>query len=142
MDSQQRDTHAQSFVFAYGTLLFDEIITALIGRVPPSEKAIVHNMRRIRVPGRPYPALISAPGHQVEGRLYHEISAVELKTIDQYEGEEYRKAQIMVTRSATNRPIVANVWLHASPEQVKRTEDWDPEKFRQFHLAIFLKENF
>ncbi|XP_019242306.1 PREDICTED: AIG2-like protein D isoform X2 [Nicotiana attenuata] len=55
-------------VFVYGSLLADDVVHALLKRVPPSNPAILHNYHRFSIKGRVYPAILPVENKKVTGK--------------------------------------------------------------------------
>jgi len=57
--------------FFFGTLMDPDVLSLVLGRDPGplSTAATLSGFARVRVEGEPYPALVEAPGGQVEGLL-------------------------------------------------------------------------
>lgn len=51
---------APVMLFAYGTLMFPEVLQVLLGRVPDVVSATVAGWRVARLPGRIYPVMVAA----------------------------------------------------------------------------------
>ncbi|GAA3764696.1 gamma-glutamylcyclotransferase family protein [Salinactinospora qingdaonensis] len=118
-------------LFVYGTLLFPEVLHALIGRKPESVMASAPGWRAAVLYGRPYPGLVPADG-AVTGRLLMGLEPEEWRVLDAFEGEEYEPRRIEL---ADGRPGWVYVWL--DPESVA-TEDWSAEQFAARHLADYV----
>ena len=83
-------------LFVYGTLLHDEVVRWVIGRVPASEPAVLNGYRRMRMFDKPYPVIRPAPADQVSGRILVGLNRRQLYQIDRYEGKEYRRKRVRV----------------------------------------------
>uniref|UniRef100_A0A453NA23 Putative gamma-glutamylcyclotransferase n=1 Tax=Aegilops tauschii subsp. strangulata TaxID=200361 RepID=A0A453NA23_AEGTS len=55
-------------VFVYGTLMAEEVVRVLLGRVPPSSPALLPNHQRLSIRGRVYPAILPVDGSKVPGK--------------------------------------------------------------------------
>ncbi|XP_049361394.1 AIG2-like protein D isoform X2 [Solanum verrucosum] len=55
-------------VFVYGSLLADDVVRALLKRVPPSSPAILHNFHRFSIKGCVYPAILPVENKKVNGK--------------------------------------------------------------------------
>lgn len=119
-------------LFVYGTLLFPEVLTALLGRCPPARPARLHGHRRLALRGRDYPALVAAEGHTVEGMLLA-VTAAELARLDAYEAEEYRRVAVRVEDGAGAAPVAAWVYLWNGPAGALAERDWDAPDWRRRH---------
>lgn len=56
-------------LFAYGSLLLDSVIIALIDRVPEYEVTTAQGHRVAQLPGQPYPGLVRDESAQAPGRI-------------------------------------------------------------------------
>lgn len=80
--------------FVYGTLMFEPIIEALLGRIPENKPFRLHGYRRFRVPEQTYPAILPDPTAFVDGILYFAITFEEKKILDAYERDAYQTEYI------------------------------------------------
>ncbi|GAB3280827.1 hypothetical protein GCM10027589_07910 [Actinocorallia lasiicapitis] len=116
-----------SDVFAYGTLRFPDVLSALLGRVPEMSPASVAGWRVAALPGRVYPGLVAAPGSLACGDVLTGLSDGELDLLHAYEDVEYATAVLELT---DGRSALAYLWKgEALPA------DWD---FAAFDLAAYL----
>jgi gamma-glutamylcyclotransferase (GGCT)/AIG2-like uncharacterized protein YtfP len=84
--------------FVYGTLMADEVLRLLLRRVPLSRAAAVQGLKRCRVRGQVFPAVVSAPPEaSVRGRVLLGLSPREVEILDVYEAEEYRRERVRAT---------------------------------------------
>lgn len=81
-------------LLTYGTLLFPEVLRALIGRVPQNNIASVSGWRVAALKNRTYPGLVAAPGRIAHGRLLRGLSAEELRLVDNFEDPRYELRQM------------------------------------------------
>lgn len=56
-------------LFAYGSLLVDAVVAALIDRVPEYEVTAAPGYRVARLPGKPYPGLVHDESAEAPGRI-------------------------------------------------------------------------
>ncbi|MFS7928424.1 putative gamma-glutamyl cyclotransferase [Helianthus anomalus] len=56
-------------VFVYGSLLADDVVRALLRRVPQNSPAILHGYHRFSVKGRVYPAILPVENKKITGRV-------------------------------------------------------------------------
>lgn len=83
-------------LFAYGTLRAPELLAAVLGHPAKSVDAVARGYRTVYYPGRTYPALIAAPGRVARGALVADLTADDLRLLDQFEGDEYERRTIKV----------------------------------------------
>lgn len=117
-------------LFAYGTLLFPEVLHVLLGRVPDLSPAVTHGWRVAALPGRVYPGLVPAPDGRASGRVVSGLSADEMVLLDAYEDTDYRLATIPLA-DGTGCPTY--VWLRGV-----LAADWTPAAFAAEHLDAYL----
>lgn len=98
-------------LFCYGTLQSPEVVTAVIGRVPVSQPAVLHGFARYAVTGESYPAVRPKKNSQTRGLLYTGLTPAELRKLDRFEGVEYRRQSHPVAAGGVPRiPAYVYVW--------------------------------
>jgi gamma-glutamylcyclotransferase (GGCT)/AIG2-like uncharacterized protein YtfP len=65
-----------SKLFVYGTLLLDDVISTLIGRIPYYRDATVTGWRVARLPQRVYPGLVPGQG-EANGKVFTDLTETE-----------------------------------------------------------------
>jgi len=83
-------------LFAYGTLLNDDLVRKLTGRVFQKRPATLEDFERIEPPGD-YPYIAPKRGARVDGWLLDGLDAASLRTLDAYEGDGYRRTLVEAT---------------------------------------------
>ncbi|MEU3191389.1 gamma-glutamylcyclotransferase family protein [Streptomyces sp. NPDC006992] len=149
------DTAADT-LFVYGTLRFDRILTALLGRVPPGTPATAPGWRTAALAGRPYPGLVPSSGHSAAGLLLTGLSKNEWRALDDFEDDAYELRRLAAERgpaatrapaaeqglpaepggAADSLPVPGRIWTYvwAAPDQVA-AEDWSADVFAARQLA-------
>lgn len=125
--------------FAYGSLIFGEVMRVVTGRRLESVAATLFGYSRYRVSRASYPGLIESADSSVKGVLYSNVDASSLKLLDRFEGEYYRRLSVTVwTDLAGDQPAETYIFR---PEfkHLLTPEHWDSELFRQNHLKSFLQ---
>jgi gamma-glutamylcyclotransferase (GGCT)/AIG2-like uncharacterized protein YtfP len=120
-------------LFVYGTLLFPEVLTALLGRVPPSAPAVAPGWRVAALAGRVYPGLAPDPASAATGAVLSGLDATELVLLDAYEDvdeADYARTDITL---ADGTACPTYVWLGA----VLPTT-WTPDAFAAAHLGEYV----
>ncbi|KAL4458037.1 hypothetical protein ABPG75_012902 [Micractinium tetrahymenae] len=127
--------------FVYGTLMYPEVLTALIQRVPRMEPAIIHGYQRYRIRGQVFPGTIrsAAPGAQVQGLVLFDLLPDELEMLDEFEGEEYFKegVEARLVQSGGAVPTLAYLWQDRLRPLLYG--EWDPEQFREQQLGSYVE---
>lgn len=122
-------------LFAYGTLMWPEVLESVIGRRPAGEPAVLSGFRRLRVKGEHYPAMVRSAGDSVEGVLYRGLTDEEFRHLNLFEGAEYNRAEVHVNGSPAITYLLSNDWKH-----IAESRRWEPEHLRPEHLAAFCAE--
>ncbi|MFF3762786.1 gamma-glutamylcyclotransferase family protein [Streptomyces sp. NPDC001922] len=117
-------------LFAYGTLQFDSVLEALIGRIPERLKASASGWRAASLAGRVYPGLVAAPGFTAPGVLLADLSRREWAILDAFEDDRYDLREVSLTSGGRG---LAYVW----PDGEVCDEVWDAEEFRARHLQEY-----
>lgn len=117
-------------LFAYGTLQFDAVLAALIGRIPQRVTASAPGWRAASLEGRVYPGLVAAPDSAAPGVLLTGLSRREWAILDAFEDDRYDLCEVAL---AAGGPGFAYVW----PDDKGREENWDADQFRARHLQEY-----
>ncbi len=124
-------------LFAYGTLQVPEVLEAVSGVRRRGVPALLAGFRCFRVPGKPYPAIVSQAASSVRGLLYEGLSGAELELLDYYEGELYERRELPVTVQGTE--VLAMSYVLAPQHAALAAEQaWDLPSFEREHLASYL----
>ncbi|MEV0246220.1 gamma-glutamylcyclotransferase family protein [Nocardia sp. NPDC050712] len=116
-------------LFAYGTLQFPEVLTALLGRCPRLRSAELRGWRVAALPDRVYPGLVPDPGGLARGMLISGLDAAEWSVLDGFEDDEY---DLLPVDFATG-----SAWTYVWTAAVE-PELWHSTEFAAAHLAAFL----
>jgi gamma-glutamylcyclotransferase (GGCT)/AIG2-like uncharacterized protein YtfP len=119
-----------ALLFVYGTLQFDAVLEALIGRIPQRVSSSAPGWRAASLEGRVYPGLVAAPGSAAPGALLTDLSRREWAILDAFEDDRYDLREVSLTSGGRG---LAYIW----PDGEVRDEDWDAEQFRARHLQEY-----
>jgi len=129
--------------FVYGTLMSEEVLSCLLGRIPSMlPRVVLKNHSRHPVRDRVYPGVIpsTSTSSSVEGVLLFDLSPLDMKLLDYFEEEgiDYKRTDVQVQiPDATSFETQAYIWCkHTSTLDL--TKDWDYANFRQQHLDWYL----
>ncbi|MFE7114554.1 gamma-glutamylcyclotransferase family protein [Streptomyces sp. NPDC057654] len=130
--SSRRDrlTHDPTVLFAYGTLQFDAVLVALIGRIPQRIPARAPGWRAAALKGRDYPGLVAAAGMTAPGLLLTDLSLREWAILDAFEDDRYDLRDVEL---ASGERALAYIW----PDSDVREDNWDAEQFKARHLRKY-----
>jgi gamma-glutamylcyclotransferase (GGCT)/AIG2-like uncharacterized protein YtfP len=127
-------------LFAYGTLMCEDIMLEAAGCYPASCRGILVGYSRCPLKGEVYPAIIPDDKGRVEGILYLDISLKALKRLDRFEEELYSRQSIVInlldkTTIPAETYCLKSEFLHCA----ERTE-WDFENFLLHHKRSFQRD--
>ncbi len=122
-------------LFAYGTLMWPEVLEGVIGRRLKGRPATLTGFLRLRVIGEHYPAVIPSPGDEVDGLLYDGLTDTDFRHLDRFEGEEYDRVTVCIGHVSVEVYVLAAQWRHLAEEK-----PWRPEQMLAEHLAAFREE--
>jgi gamma-glutamylcyclotransferase (GGCT)/AIG2-like uncharacterized protein YtfP len=128
---QDRLSVGPEILFVYGSLLFPEVLTALLNRVPAHEPAEADGWRVAALPNRVYPGLVSGHG-STSGLLLTDLTAEEWRIVDAFEDPLYELRQLKLAHDGLGWTYVCN------PEAEVLTDDWDPDVFAARDLATYV----
>lgn len=122
-------------VFSYGTLLVEEVLEAILGRVPDRIEAELVGYKRLPIQGKCYPAVIRARDTDVvKGKLLVGLSAAELQLLDKFEDPAYdrRRARVQLENGEM---VAARVWARADDDgdDLEHDMEWDIDSFMTRH---------
>ncbi len=97
--------------------------------------ATIHGFRRLCVRDRQHPALIiSANTAPIVGRLYYDVSAVDVARLDHFETSNYARVAIAVT--VADHALSAQSYLALDVDSLL-DKDWSAAEFEQHGLPVF-----
>ncbi|MGH3718841.1 MAG: gamma-glutamylcyclotransferase family protein [Pseudonocardiaceae bacterium] len=120
-------------LFTYGTLLFPEVLRALLGRVPQSQPVSATGWRVAALENRSYPGLVAARGEIAHGRLLIGLSGDEWHLLDDFEDRRYELRRIALSGG---RDGLTYVWVddaEACPNA------WDAQSFVLTYLPAYVE---
>lgn len=112
-------------LFVYGTLLSAQTRARVLGRAVAVRTARLTGYRRMSLAGRHYPGLVRARNGEVTGLLVEGLGKGDLRQLDRYEGQEYRRHLLRIDTSSG--PQQAWVYL-PRPEVPLSGRPWSPSE--------------
>jgi hypothetical protein len=119
-------------LFVYGSLLFPDVLLALVDRVPIRTPATAPGWRVASLPERDYPGLVRGPG-SASGLLMTGLTAEEWRTLIAFESDLYDLRQLELSEG---RGGWAFVWGESTPASPL---DWVPEEFAERVLPEYVE---
>eukprot|EP00887_Chlorella_sp_A99_P001493 scaffold8.g1493.t1 len=126
--------------FVYGTLMYGEVLKALIGREPRSAPATISGYQRFRIKQQVFPGTVrGTPDSQVRGLVLFDLRPDEMDMFDDFEGEEYFKEAVQPQlEDGSSVDAIVYVWQD-SLRPLLYPPDWSPEEFRTQHLGAYVE---
>jgi hypothetical protein len=112
-------------LFVYGTLTIPAVAEVLFERIPRALPAEIANLDAVRVPGRAFPAAISAEGRTLTGSVLPDLSPRERQLVEAYEGPLYR-LEPHRTRAGDRVEVFV-----AAADPPRSSPRWDPAAFER-----------
>jgi len=119
-------------LFAYGTLMWPEVLEAVIGRRLQGIPVTLPGYVRLRVKREHYPAIVAAEGDRVEGILYRGLTAPEFARLDRFEGEEYDRRIERAGGAEVQVYVLSDRWKHLAEPVAWNPEDLSPNQLQAF----------
>ncbi|MET7296959.1 gamma-glutamylcyclotransferase family protein [Streptomyces griseoloalbus] len=118
-------------LFCYGTLRFDAVLRALLGRVPQQSPASAPGYRAAALEGRVYPGLVAGTSADVaSGVVLTDLSNQEWRILDAFEDARYELRELPLSNGRWG-------WAYIWPGGDVRVDDWDAAEFEARHLAAY-----
>ena len=132
-------TATKTRMFAYGTLLVDPIVEALLQRTVERRPAVLKDYKRFHIKGKPYPAIVRWKGGVVEGSVF-EVDRKEMELLDVYEGDDYeRVVEEVIAQDPSGSEYALATQVYAYPELTEELDgEWNPETFHEHHLGEYV----
>ena len=129
-------------LFAYGTLMWPEVLEAVIGRPLSGVPATLSGFRRMRVKQAFYPALVNSHSRDtVEGVLYRDLAAEDFRCLDRFEGGEYERKHVCIATEPAHVYVLSHAWRHLADARPWRPEDMPKEQLEAFCSEYKVRQN-
>ncbi|CAM0909733.1 unnamed protein product [Alopecurus aequalis] len=125
-------------VFVYGSLMADEVVSAILHRVPASSPALLTDYHRFSVKDRIYPAILPVESKKVAGKVIMGISDAELIVLDAFEDFEYVRTSVQISLTDTSETMLADTYVWSDVEDPDLYGEWDFEEWKKLHIKDFL----
>lgn len=120
-------------LFVYGSLSFDDVLRAVLGRVPATARASVTGWRTVALRERVFPGLVRAADGRVDGLVVTDLGADEWALLDSYEAPFYDLALVDLDDGG-------RAWTYVCNADAPVLEaGWDRDGFAARHLAAYLE---
>jgi gamma-glutamylcyclotransferase (GGCT)/AIG2-like uncharacterized protein YtfP len=128
-------------VFAYGTLMMQEVFTIVTGREHDQIPARVYGFSRYSFRDRVYPAMVASSGADfVDGVIYACLPKDSIEALTDFEDQRYRKITVNaeLKESGVKTEAAAFVLPNDSASLIRETE-WSLAEFTEKNLESYLE---
>uniref|UniRef100_A0A0A9VPL8 Putative gamma-glutamylcyclotransferase n=1 Tax=Arundo donax TaxID=35708 RepID=A0A0A9VPL8_ARUDO len=133
-------------VFVYGSLMAEEVVRAVLKRVPPAAPALLPNHHRFNIKDRIYPAILPVESKKVAGMVIMGVTDEELEVLDAFEDVEYTRARVEISLNISKpcKPVdssetmLADTYVWSDAEDPNLYGEWDFEEWKRLHMKDFL----
>lgn len=116
-------------LFAYGTLMFETVWRAVVGRKFRTQRARLHGFAALQLRGRVYPGLVPAAStSSVQGVVYLDLDPEAVRRLDSFEGHQYRRIQVEVQTGGGVMPCQTYRFKDDYTHLLSDTP-WNPDAF-------------
>jgi gamma-glutamylcyclotransferase (GGCT)/AIG2-like uncharacterized protein YtfP len=126
-------------LFAYGTLMIEEIMETVTGRTFKSSDALLRGHVRYCIRDVLYPGIIKNKGSVVRGTVYYDIDDETMRRLDAFEDDIYERVAVEIITDDGNRLDAYTYRISERYESVLTAEVWEPEAFREKHMRSFIE---
>jgi gamma-glutamylcyclotransferase (GGCT)/AIG2-like uncharacterized protein YtfP len=117
-------------VFTYGTLMFPEVWRAVVGKQFETAAATAAGFKIYFVRDAVYPGIIGTPSGSVTGMVYFDVDAESISRLDIFEGVDYHRQPIEITRSDNGQKLPADAYvIPTAHRHLLTNEPWSAQKF-------------
>jgi gamma-glutamylcyclotransferase (GGCT)/AIG2-like uncharacterized protein YtfP len=125
-------------LFAYGSLMCEDIMLEASGYAPSSRPATLKEYRRYTIKGERYPGIAPFAGSTVEGIVYLDVPESAWVRLDKFEGDLYMRKSVYIE---VNKEFLPAATYVVKPEFYDFLDDveWSFSDFLRNTKADFLK---
>lgn len=124
-------------LFVYGTLMFPQIMMAVIGRAPACAAAVLPGYARYSLRGACYPAIAPDASASTSGLLYLGLDPPALRRLDRFEGAQYRRVAVQVRLAAEELRNAHTYVLRPGQSSRLCARAWEPHELSAAGLRRF-----
>jgi gamma-glutamylcyclotransferase (GGCT)/AIG2-like uncharacterized protein YtfP len=133
------DDKPMANLFTYGSLMFEPVWAATVGRTYGTGKGVLRGYAIYKVHNEVYPGIIKAShDDSVTGLIYYDIGANVLQTLDRFEGDYYYRDTVEVDVGSSRKESCHAYLVKSEYFYILDCEKWHAEWFEQHGLKRFL----
>ncbi|MCG6938464.1 MAG: gamma-glutamylcyclotransferase [Gammaproteobacteria bacterium] len=125
-------------IFVYGTLLFEDVWNRVVRHRYEKLPAILPGYKRLSIKGKNYPGLVKSFNSSVEGVVYFDVTAQDIKRLDKFEGRYYRKIPVRVLCKDGHKVNARAYVFNRRNRRLLGTSPWCPLNFQARYLSRFI----
>eukprot|EP00897_Mesotaenium_endlicherianum_P000154 jgi/Mesen1/10139/ME000076S09647 len=125
-------------VFVYGSLMAEEVLQKLIGRVPAQSPAYVQDYHRYSIRGANYPAVAPRKDSSVTGKVLYDLSDSEQEVFDEFEDVQYVRT-LVASILLEQVQVAAYMYVWANHSDPVLYGDWDYQGWRKMCLDEYVQ---
>ncbi|MDR2688529.1 MAG: gamma-glutamylcyclotransferase, partial [Azoarcus sp.] len=115
--------------FAYGSLMYEPIMATVSAQKCAGIPATLEGYSRHALQGEDYPGMVAEAGGKIAGILYRGLPATAIARLDDFEGAQYLRTQVIV-RTGDGSAIHAEAYvLRPEYAHLLLPGDWDYAHF-------------
>ncbi|KAF8772149.1 hypothetical protein HU200_006147 [Digitaria exilis] len=116
----------------------DEVVRAILNRVPPAAPALLPNYHRFNVKGRVYPGILPVDSKKVAGMVLMGVTDEELQLLDAFEDVEYTRTRVEISLNDSSEKMLADTYVWSDAHDSNLYGEWDFEEWKKVHMKAFL----
>lgn len=116
-------------VFTYGSLMFSEVWSAVVGESFATVAGQAHGYAIYRVRGAVFPGITATDGGVVNGIVYLDVDADSCALLDRFEDDFYDRKTISIACADGRRRSADAYVISPGRRDVLTDEPWDSETF-------------
>ena len=125
-------------LFVYGTLIFDEILSKILGKRHISVPGLLEHYKIRKFYNAEYPGIIPDITSSVLGKIILDITEQDVSILDAYEGIMYKRTTLKIKTSS--KEYYCQVYVVDDSYKKRLTEEpWCPLDFRNNSLNNYIK---
>lgn len=125
-------------LFVYGSLMYAPVWQRLITQRYLNRNACLHGYQRYLVKHETYPGIIPTGKGKVEGRLVMNLRSRDIRKLDRFEGDYYRRMPLTVSTTKGARFRAEAYVIKPRYYKLLSNQHWDACEFETNQIQIFL----
>lgn len=125
-------------VFTYGSLMYPQVWEKIVRQRYDHLPAVLPAYQRKQVKNAEFPAIVAREESQVSGVAYFNVNHLDMKLLDDFEGEIYSRNGVTIFVNGVAHDAQAYV-LRPKFRHLLSRMDWEPEHFVSHQMQAFIK---